>query len=398
MDNFQMSDFNLNFEFDFQHDFTDGENCVIDDILANPVESASLFKTEAFMESQTSSSSFFDYLCNDSGCTSDVAAFDPLANNQLNQSSNTSLNRMTHEIENFQAESDGIIAQNVNFDWTTFLDNSSSQENIISDVSPITPDYSVNQSEFIDSRNVICDNGFVYEELKTLDVPQMYTNLDQTFGLMDLKTIDKSLDYSALGNEHQSGQNERNFVNSNASLVKQKIFLMPLNLNQSGRESLLQVATKLKNRPFILNSMLNQCDEKVSQSKILLPSRPKQIKHKSKRYLTVNEQLEEINTKEIVLPMIKLNRQRKKRKEMPKIDMEKVPVAYAVQVVVTKIFDGSLNRKNNMKTSSQSTGKKTTKPKKLTTKTTTSKRRTNEDPSFEEPKSNRRTNKKIKAT
>lgn len=391
MENFQLSDFSLNFEFDFQHDFTDNENRVIDDILSNPVESVGLFETDtSFGDRRTSSSSFFDYLCNDSTPTIDVASLENLSKSQLVPYNG---NQVNHEEINYPAQPDGTAEQNVNFDWTTFLDESSNQANVIEDVSSSVPEQSM-PNEFSDAGNVICDNGFVYQELKTLDVPQMYTNLDETFGLMDLKAVDESMDYSALVNDLKSDQNDQNTVNSNATSMKQKLFFLPMQLDQMGTEALLHVATKLKNHPFTLNSMLNKCIERNIQTKILIPKRPKQIKQKSDQYLTVNEQLEKIHTKEIVLPTIQPKPEQRKRKEVPKVDKEKVPVAYAFEVVLTNIMETRAS--SSSKGSSEANTKKGTKAKKVTTKATAPKRRTNNDDLLTESMSTRRSNKKIK--
>lgn len=400
MDNFQLGDLNLNFDFDFQHDFTDDENRVIDDILANPGESSGLFRAQPpFDENRTGSSSFFDYLCNDSGSTNDAALLEHnLSNSQMVTFNSDSNQCETHEVVNFPAESEGMTdIQNVNFDWTTFLDESPTQENVPEQPTSIVPpaDEPV-QNDSIDSSNMICDNGFVYQELKTFDVPEMYANLDQTFGLVDLRKINESMDYSVFENEQQVDQNDSNIGNSSAApLLKQKLFLLPLHLNQSGCDSLLQVATKLHNHPFILNSMMNKCDDKeANKTQILLPSRPKQIKQKSERYLPVNEQLERINAEVIVLPSIERKlEQRQKRKETPKIDKEKVPVAFAFEVVLTNILENSppaTNSRNKGKTGTN--GKKATKPK----RSTSSKRRTSDDEFIDEPKPSRRSNKKIK--
>lgn len=396
MDNFHLNDFNLNFEFDFQHDFTDGENRVIDDLLANTVDTTGLFETEPppFDGNRTCSSSFFDYLYNDSASTIDVNSLENLSKSQL-VPFNGDLNQVSREVDSYPIQPDGMVAeQNVNFDWTTFLDESSNQGNAIVEAASSVTEESMQIDTIGDSGNVIRDNGFVYQELKTLDVPQMYTNLDESFGLMDLKTIDDNMDYTALANDTQSDQNDQNIVNSNATSMKQKLFFLPMQLNQKGTESLLQVATKVKNDPLILNSMINKCTERESNMKILLPSHPKQIRMKSERYLTVNEQLEQIQTKEIVLPSIEKKQRQKKRKQAPKLDQEKVSVAYAVEIVLTNIMETSTS--DVSKINSPANTKKATRAKKVTTKVAASKRRANDDEFLAEPKSTRRSCKRIK--
>lgn len=393
MDNFTPNDYTL-FEFDYQNDFTDGEHRIINDMLGIPVESAKLFETDAsFDASRTSSSSFFDYLCNDTGSAGDVAALDNLPENQL-KPFESGLNQVGHEVNGYVTESENLnvatVDQDANFDWTTFLDKSPVQDNVIEE-SPSPTLGVASESVQNELENVICDNGFVYQELKTLDVPQMYANLDQTFGLMDLKKIDENMDYSSLPTEHQTCQEDRNIINNNAPTMKQKLFLLPMQLNQSGTDSLYKVSRKLKNNPFALNSMLNQCSGTESKIKLLLPSRPKRIKQKSERYLTVNEQLERIHTKEIILPSIAPKMQREKRKEAPKLDKEKVPVAYAFEVVLTNIMEN--NNDSDTVNNNQSISKKATKPRKTNSKP--SKRPANE--TLDESKPNRRSCKKIKS-
>lgn len=393
MENFHLGDFNLNFEFDFQHDFTDGENRVIDDLLANPVDTTGLFEAEPpFDGNQTNSSSFFDYLYNGSATTIDINSLENLSKNQMVQFNGDQVSR---EVDSYPIQPDGMVAeQNLNFDWTTFLDESSNQGNVIVETPSSVPEESMQYDTVVDSDNVIRDNGFVYQELKTLDVPQMYTNLDESFGLMDLKTIDENMDYSVLANDTQSDQNDQNVVNSNAPSMKQKLFFLPMQLNQKGTESLLQVATKVKNNPLLLNSMINKCTDRETNIKILLPSPPKQIKTKSERYLTVNEQLEQIQTKEIILPSVERKQRQKKRKQAPKLDQEKVSVAYAVEVVLTNIMEPSTSADSNV--NSPANKKKATRAKKVTAKVAASKRRANDDEFLPEPKSTRRSCKRIK--
>lgn len=369
MDNFQLSDLNLNIEFDFQNEFSADENRVIDAILSSSLEAASLFgETDSqLQESHTDSSSFFDYLCNDVS-TNDVNSLDQLSNSQL-VTFNTNSNETDYNVQNYnyscgsQGMDAGDLNQQMNFDWTTFLHQPQAANSIIDEkptqiIAPIDPF----PSDSTQTNDVVRDNGFVYQELKTLDVPQMYANLDQTFGLTDLKQIDQHLDYSVLANQRQT-----DFKLQSMKTMKRKLFLMPMELSSQGTDSLRNIATKLESHPLALNSMFNRCENDYSTLKVVLPSRPRQIKEKSERYLTINEQLKQIYTEEIVLPILKPNEQRK-RKEAPKIDqMKKVPIEHAVQVVLTDIYENgdivSLNGTNAKKTygSRKSTNSKSSK-------------------------------------
>ena len=62
MENFNLSDFAMDFEFDFQSDFTANENKVIDEILTNRIDSDGIFD-----EMRENNSSFFEFLCDDTG-------------------------------------------------------------------------------------------------------------------------------------------------------------------------------------------------------------------------------------------------------------------------------------------------------------------------------------------
>lgn len=388
MENYHLNEFNLDFEFDFQHDFTSGENRVIDDILSNSIPSGEIFEAgQSLMEVTREDSSFFEYLCNDSGSASDLGTLEQLPANQLFPVESET-NQASYEVANFATESNGTDNtaddQNVSFDWTTFLDKSPSQKSVEEQSSENEPSEPVP----IDRGNVIRDNGFIYQELKTLDIPQMYANLGETFGLADLKKIDERMNYSSLPAERRSNQNDRTAMNNmtNVPLTKKKVFLMPLQMDRKSTESLLNVANNLKCHPDILNSMLSQCSGREFTKEIRLPNRPKQIKQKSQRHLTINEQLERINMKEVVLPMIDQPAIRRERKQILPISMERVPVNYAVEVVLTDINE------NNILQSNETT--KMPKTKKTSPNTKSSKRENIE--LTEKPKKSRRLSKKMK--
>lgn len=386
MDNLALSDNSL-FAFDFRNDFTDGEQRVMDEILINLEESANFYEGDTeFDANRTSSSSLLDYLCNDSGSTADVTTLEHLSNNQL-MPFGRDLNQVGHENNAFVTEQENFNAvsvdQEANFDWTTFLDKSPAQTNIVEEISTSLSDYASN-STVVDP--AIRYNGRVYEELKTLDVPQMYANLDQTFDLKNLKKIDESMNYSSLPIDQRCHE-DWNILNNNAPQMNQKMFLLPMQLNESGIKSLQQVDKKLKNDPHALNFLAQQCD-KDSRMKVYLPQRPCQTERKSEKYLTVNEQLEQVQTKEIILPSIEQKNQRKKRKEAPKIDKEKVSISYAFEVVLSNIAKSFGEIQPNKRVNT----KKATRSRKSNAKQT--KHTTNE--TVDETKSSRTTSKKFK--
>lgn len=348
-----MSELNLDFEFDFHHDFTTVENRVIDEILTNSIETNGFFENVQSLidDTQNQSSSFFEYLCNDAGSVNDLGTLDQLGQDEFIDVKYNG-NQVSHEQE---TNSMSILATdpNVSFDWTTFLDKSSINENPIDDQQSI-PDHQreiePSPNNLIENENVIRDNGFIYQELKTLDIAQMYANLGETFGFGELRKIDEHLSYSTLPIHRQSNQLTEPTNNSNRGpLSKKKIFLMPLNLDRKSNESLHHVAESLKNHPLILNAMLQKCDGRIRSTKIRIPTPPKQIKQKSDRYLTINEQLECVNTKEVILPMIKQSTQRRKRKLQIKPCAEKVPIKYAVEMILTDINENTISHSEAVK-------------------------------------------------
>lgn len=395
MENFQMGEFNLDFEFDFQHDFTAGENRVIDDILSNSIEPGTFFEgAESLIEdTRENSSSFFEYLCNESSSASDLVALEQLPPNQLFkvECDDNQASFGTHTIA---TEPNGvdmmIVDQNVNFDWTTFLDKSPSpHQSSVAEELPNQKDDEPIQNDLIEHENVIRDNGFVYQELKTLDITQMYSNLGETFGLADLRKIDERLNYTSLSLERQSNQNTKDTSNNRVPLSRKKVFLMPLQLDRQSNESLRHVAENLKNNPLILNSMLQKCEEREFTTKIRVPNQPRQIKQKSRKHLTINEQLEQINTKEIILPRVSQSTQQRRQRKIPpkRIKAEKVPVKFAIEMVLTDINDNNIIHNDTLKPA---------KIKRISPYSKATKCENNEY--RDEPKKNRRPSKKTKTT
>lgn len=295
-----MDNFNLSIEFDFHTDFTITENQIIKELLA---------ETPTGLGSQEHSP-FFDYgFC-----------MDTTANNALEPRNQFVPFNETNSHQVLAAE-DALVNQNDNFDWTAFLEESPATDN---STEPIVVDESSNDSYF-DADSVNCDNGFVYEELKTLDVAQMYSNLEDTFGLTQFNEMFEHMDYSVLADS----KSHSNGVASNGSdmiFSKQKVFLVPFGMNATATESLDRVAKQLEKYPWVQKSMLHRSNGFQKSNEILLPKPPKQTKKKSEKYLTVDEQLERIDTKEIILPMISWNKSPRKRKQTPKCDGAKVPI------------------------------------------------------------------------
>lgn len=361
MENFNFSDFAMEFEFDFQQDFTPNENRVIDDILTNPIEF------------DMNSSSFSEYFGRNSATANDVAAtamepsqpMEPqLQHQQMTPFGNGACQNGFHQ-PNFPTTSyqlDASVAEQnvdgIDFDWTTFLDDKATvqPDTVVNEPSTEAIDQQnrPEQDGLQDSSNVINENGFVYQELNTLDIPQIYGNLDRTFGLNDLRKLDECLDYESLSVAKHSNQQNNNddddddeydggdsaddtlIGHVNGPLQQKKVFLMPLQLDLASTESLNNVAAKLKKHPLIVNSMLNQCGRTKKSDKIVLSSRPKHVKQQSERYLSVRERLERIASMDFAVPMIPPSNERRQRKQPLKIDGEKVPIQYAVSIVLTE--------------------------------------------------------------
>lgn len=341
MENFNLNDFVMDFEFDFQHDFTHGENQVIDEILTNQMQSDSMFNGM-----RENPPAFYDYFCNDSVTVNGFGAAEQMV------SIENGVHQMSFDHAAFSAsascEAQATHQNNddddvIDFDWTTFLDKSPRPAETENEPSRIAQQNTTLQDNLHGSPNVINENGFIYQELKTLDIPSIYGDLGQTFGLDDLKKLDKCLDYASLTKAKHSIQQQQQdeiddktmFDQDNSSLAKKKVFLMPLHLDPMSTESLHKVAAKLKKHPLILNSMLNHCADSKNAEKIELPGQPKQVKQKSDRYLSVREHLERIASMEITLPMIKRRTERQQRKKIFQIDNNKVPIEYAVEVILT---------------------------------------------------------------
>lgn len=361
MDNYQLPDLNLDFEFDFQYDFTAGENHIIDDILANSVETDGLFETgQPLIEnSRIESSSFFEYLCNDSGTSGELGVLDQLPQTQL-LPFECNETPASHELLNSanitsQIEITTPTIQDVSFDWTMLIDKSPSQLNVAEEKMIIE------QSDSVDSANVVTqmihENGCIYQELKTLDVAKMHTELRKKFGFDELKKLDDRINYATLSTGWHTSQsdNDTTIAINKVPLTKKKVFILPFE-NGRNRPELQRLTKKFENNPAILNSICNQCENKTNAKKYRLAIRPKQIRQKSERYLTPYEQFTRIDTMKIELPMNNSYGLRRKRKQIINTDKEKVPVKCAVSQTLTGINENQLmlNKAKNMAIKSRS--------------------------------------------
>lgn len=416
MDNFKLSDFVMDFEFDFQNDFTAIENQVIDEILTNKIETDGMF--DGMHENP---SSFFEYFCNDSGVVNGLDTAEQFQQQQQQQQQMVSienvLNQAGFDHTNISTASCEIGAstvdeQNVDgidFDWTSFLEDKTPGQLIpANEQSTDTNDQqnAISQDKYIiqdiGSANVINDNGFIYQELHCLDVKKMYGTLKKTFGLDDLKKLDKCLDFSTLSTTKHPTQQDKTDDSNDADgiddeliidhrsgpLAKKKVFLMPLHMDPQSNEALQNVAAKLKEQPTVLNSILTKCGKSKDAENLVMTDEPKHTTQPSEQCLSTRERLERVAANNnIALPVIKTtSTERRQRKQIFKIENNKVPIQYAVQIILNDINkSGIFNSVSSMKTVTEKLSKvKKQMPKSKPT------------PKLEEPKKNRRSSKKIK--
>lgn len=434
MENFNMGDFTMDFEFDFQNDFTATENQVIDDILTNETETDGIFDGTR----ENPSSTFFEYFGDDSGAVNGLGISEQYPQQQyqmaaiesgMNQAGFNNVNFSTPACE-IAASVDEQNVDGIDFDWTTFLQDKTPGQLKPSDCEQSTDTNDEQQQQqnsasadssnsLLGSVDVINDNGFVYQELKTLDVPQIYCNLDKAFGLDDLKKLDKCVDFASLSTTKHTTQQENNNHDNDAEddgggdepiighrndgLARKKVFLMPLQMDEQSTESLKNVAAKLKKNPMVLNSLLSKCGKTKKAEKFQLTADPKRSLQQSEQYLSVRERLERVAAKNIALPMIKTgSTERRQRKQIIKMENDKVPIQYAVKIILNDINKSGIFKINTNISSSSSTKETVTeKPKKVKKQSPKSKPTSKHHEPIEaaakvEPKNTRRSSKKIK--
>lgn len=408
MENFNLSDFVMDFEFDFQNDFTATENQVIDEILTNQIE-----PNGALNGMHGNPAPFFEYFCDEA--VSGLGSAERFLQQQQQQQQMVSIENGMNQAGfdgDVEAPVDEQNEGDIDFDWTTFLQDKSPGQ--LAPVNEQTIDANdqenpATQDGSLVSANVINDNGSVYQELKTLDVPQIYGNLVETFSLDDLKKLDKCVDFSTLTRAkhptHQDGNGDGDDAEPildyrSDPLTRTKVFLMPLQLDPQSNESLQNVASRLKENPTVLNSLLKKCAKSKNANKIEMTAQPKHTKQPSEKYLSVRERMERAATKDIVLPTIKTGSpEGRQRKQVFKIENNKVPIQYAVQIILNDINkSGLFNTSSSSSNSNMETATKNpTKSKKSLSKSeATSKLHENVEAVNEEQKKARRSSKRVK--
>lgn len=410
MENFNLSDFMMDFEFDFQNDFTATENHVIDEILTNQIETDGVLEN-GILENPAA---FFEYFCGETGEITDFGAAEQQQQtasieNGMIQAGQAAFTMASCDTD---APVDEQNVGDIDFDWTTFLqDKTPGQLAPANEQAIVAADHQnpSTQDGSLGSANVINDNEFMYHELKTLDVQQIYSRLGETFGLNDLKKLDKCVDFSSLSaskhpTQHESRANnddvERTLEHRTGPMPKKKVFLMPLQMSQQSIEALQNIAAKLKEHPTVLNSILKKCTKSKDVQTLEMLDRPKRTKQQSEKYLSMHERLERLTIKNITLPTIKpTNIERRPRKQTLKIECDEIPpIQYAMQIVTETINkDGTSNTASvNSDSTTETAMKRSAKPKKHSPKSKpTSKPQENIEAMKMEPMKARRSSKRV---
>lgn len=189
------------------------------------------------------------------------------------------------------------------------------------------------------------DKNFVeeetsYQNLETFDVPQLYDNLQSTFGLKHLKDIDEKLSYPALKVECDQDPVTNENELPLAPEVKWKTYLMPLNYGGADVESVHQIQQKLRQRPNITMSIVKRHVNKSNEKKILMVAPPKKTKKPLTEYIPVDVKLKENHfDHRILLPRIDKSAIRRKRKAPVVLDSPEVTKSHVLRLLGTGCFN-----------------------------------------------------------
>lgn len=299
--------------FDFSSDFTPGENQIMDEILMQPFET---FITNGLPD--------INYM-----------SLSPSVLHPIN-TSDDAVERICNLFPLMDtSESETIIGNgNVIMSWTNVMD---------SNPSPV-PNYQMNGigNDIIEELPNEPEQPS-YQELETFDVPQLYDNLQITFGLNHLKEIDTNLNYPALKMECDQSDNACN-QSSPVPIPHEyewKTFLMPIQCDASYTSSVQEIQAKLKARPDIVMSIIKQRtqQDKANETKILLVAPPKRTKQPSTRYLSVGEQLKQIENEDIVVPRICGITKPRARKTPIRLDSVEETKAHLLRMLGTVCYD-----------------------------------------------------------
>lgn len=308
--------------FNFDTDFTAAENRIIDELLMQPYDTF----TNGFVMADNHDLSDMNYM--------------PLSPSVLNpiNSSDNGVETICNLFPSMDTSASEAITGNGDMimSWTNVMEPNPSPE----------PNYPIDITE----NDIIEDltnepEQPSYQELQTFDVPQLYDNLQTTFGLNHLKEIDTNLNYPALKMECDQGGNANNQSSPGTERLPREIewktFLMPIRCDASCTGSVQEIQAKLKARPDIVMQIVKQRTQeaKTNETKILLVASPKQTKKPSMRYLSVGEQLKQIENEEINVPRFRYVVKQQARKTPVKLDTVEGTQEHLLRVLGTHCYD-----------------------------------------------------------
>lgn len=351
MDDFQLDDFDLNFDFDFNQDFDRNENQIMNEILNEPFQlesSASDFDSTtaaSFLGNETNYSieEFSDSPSNFSNLDSVNFSHDYPSSLQLNMENYSDIS----VDETYQISSEA----NESFDWSAFLQKSPLHEVIVEENEvPVDAEPAISNPIEMEKYN---DDGIVYEELQDLNVCQMYNDVKSKFELIELKSIEKNIDYDNLLKRMIDARAVCNQNNEK----QQKVFFLPTNYPSDEKTDALM--NKLQNDPSIADSLLNQCNTMAKNpNEIVIKRQPKQIKQKSTKFLTTAEQLIQIDRKDVNLVTIEKAQVKHLRKTKVEHMPRQAPINQTTAVSKKPLMSNrkSGQRSNKVPVKSQTTG------------------------------------------
>lgn len=315
------------FPFDFDSEFSAAENQIMNDILMQPFDP---FAGIGF--------SFADQY--------DLADmhFMPLSPNdgQLSQLNSSSSQIGVEPIDSSCAASEPSPADTITgnadmlMSWTNVLEPNSTTHS-----SELPPNYYEQLIVEEHTNDGMPSETASYQTLETVDVPQLYDKVESTFGLERLKEIDTKLNYPALKSECDANGDADQSPATAVHETKWKTFLLPIKCDANGAESVHRIQQKFKERPDIVMSIIRQRGQRATsnETKILLVAPPKQTKQPSTQYLSVDEQLQRLETEEIVVPVIDRTMKPRKRKSPVKLDTVEVARENILRMLGTDCYD-----------------------------------------------------------
>lgn len=284
------------FAFDFENEFSPVENQIINDILMQPMDTFDQFDLPDM----------------------NFLSLSP-SDGQFNQFDSSNVTNGVEPIDNMYTATEPLQTDTITgngdmvMSWTNVMEPSSSTQSELPS----------NYYECLISEDHSNDAETAsYQNLETFDVPQLFDNMQTTFGLSQLKEIDAKLNYSALKMECDASDNSDQGPLVVPHEIKWKTFLMPIKCDANGANSVQQLQQKFKEHPDIVMSIIKQRTQqaKSNETKILLVAPPKKTKQPSKRYASVDEQLRRLDSEEIVVPQIDAAHKPCKRKSAVKLD------------------------------------------------------------------------------